>query len=728
MDFRFYLDELEIEEPRGWGDFQLSMKRDEKYHGMQFEAGVGTLEFFGNAIPYLQAAKALNGIKANVILKSEIACEGGDYEQVYRGRLNFGRYKESCGTTCTISLPAEEESCRVIFKSRFDQKVDLDSTTAFDKITGLSNYTQIGQEITIPAKALQAQIEGYVIEGGDEIVIEPQVTVDGKVIVRPSYADERYNSIQTGQLLPFGNYQSEDDEFAQPISPQLLYEDNLKCFNEDLEYEFRLKGSFTVDSTSGGDDVTSVKLKVVSWDAIGNIFDDAVILHETTLPYSGGVPVTGTFDQTYSGTLVPVEGATLYGFIEYDLDPSLIGFYTITTTFDPETYVNISAVKKCPPTQSEVYLIHETLSRVTEAITNRCIRVKSAYYGRIDSQPFAFDEDGCGSLRLLTSGLKLRRAPEDEDKFFASAKELIEGLYAIDNIGFSVDEDDTLPGFYVLRIEPVEYFYQDRELISFDFIPEGDIEVQESMHYSKVLAGYKKWKVEQVNGLGEPNSEREYRTSLDTISNPLDIQSNIVTGSYPIEITRQQSFADTGAADTTYDNDIFLICLTRNAYDFEVEQGGISNDANIFDPGTLLNFRITPVRNLMRWFKSIVNSYVSLGGTDKKLFFSSGTGNITASGLLTEPICRLEAAAIAENQDLWVNSFSNVSDATPLWRPETVSFEYPLSVADYLSLKSDPYGYISYQCGTGSFANGFIKEIRFNVAKGTASFTLIKKW
>ena len=116
-----------------------------------------------------------------------------------------------------------------------------------------------------------------------------------------------------------------------------------------------------------------------------------------------------------------------------------------TITFDPETYVNLSANRSCPDTTALVSLVHEAASRVTEIITDRCLTVKSDYYGRTDSEPYAAAEDGCGSLRVLSSGLRLRNAPNPVH--FMSLKDIFDGLKAIDNIGMGVEGSE-------LRIEP----------------------------------------------------------------------------------------------------------------------------------------------------------------------------------------------------------------------------------------------------------------------------------
>lgn len=729
------MDDTEIDEPIGWADLELSMKRDDKFHGMQFEASTGTLEFYGDAAAYLQSAKELNGLRATVIFKAEVACDNDQWEEVYRGRLNFGKYKELCGTTCRVSLPAEEDSCRVIFKSRFDQKVDMDSTLAFDKMTGLPTYAGLGIDMEIPAKALKAAVQGRVVDGGN--AINQSITIPGintYWIGRPTYGIPEYNNILTGNLEPISDHEYSQDSFPIPMTPQLLFEDTIACFDDDFNYEFRFAGSFLIDRTAASTaELEATRLKIVKWDGVGNIYDDADLVDEILLPDTGTAgTITGDFDETLTGTVALAEGEGLYGFIEFQLQSNnnvgIVSELDINVTYAPQTSVSIEALKLCPPTTGQVYLIHEALSRVTEAITNRCLRVRSDYYGRTDSQPFAATEDGCGGLRLLTSGLKLRQAPDGQDKFFASAKDLIEGLWGVDNIGFGIEDDPNIPEHYALRIEPVEYFYQDTELLVLDGIPNAEIAIQETQHYSKIQIGYKKWEVEDINGLNEPNSNREYRTSLDTISNTLDATSALVTGSYPIEITRQQSFAESGAADTTYDNEVFMITLNRNAYDFTVEQGGIVNDANIFDPDTLLNFRLTPARNMLRWAKSVFNSYSNFGSSAARIFFNSGTGNISAAGELSDSTCKLEATTLSESQDISLSTFANQDDATPLWRPEYMTFTYPLSVAQYSLLKGNSYGYISAQCGTGDYEKGFIQEIKYQVAKGIATFTLKMKW
>jgi hypothetical protein len=254
----------------------------------------------------------------------------------------------------------------------------------------------------------------------------------------------------------------------------------------------------------------------------------------------------------------------------------------------------------------------------------------------------------------------------------------------------------------------------------------------ENKYASVIRSGYEKWEVQNINGLEEFNSTREYRTGLTAVNNTVDLLSKFVAGSIPLEITRQQSFADTGAADTKFDNDTFIIVLDRINYGFQVEQGNIDNPANIFSPGTVINWRIRPYYNLMRWFKSLANSYPNIDDTINKLYFSSGTGNYVAEGELIQGLydvdCKLENGVKAENRNLSKLDFIDTAEATPLWKPETASFTYPLSVKDYQLLKANPYGYISFQPGKGDFLKGFIQSVKYKVNEGTADFVLKLKW
>lgn len=736
MYFIFYLDDLEIEEPQGFADIVLNMKRDDNWHGIFFEASTSELAFYGAAAAYLKDKKETQGLKSDVTFKALQAC--GVYDEpeiILEGKLDFGKYTESCGNSCLVKIPVEQTGCLMTLRNRYDQKVDLDALTTFNKMSALQQYDKLNFEMELPAKELQAAISGNVSDVGFQHDSDYNSIVGATfatIYIRPDYEIEKYNNIATGQLTAINgcvnNNFTVSSDCAGPLTPQLLFEDDIKCFDGNFDYTSKFKGTLNITGSING--FLSLKHFIIKWNAVGDIFDPLNIIQQTTiidfgLTPPGAIPYSLDFDTSLAGTTTIADGEGFYAVLAVGITDRN---FHLNIDFDTETLINIEAVKICPPTDANVYAINETLSRITEAITDNCFKVKSDYYGRTDSQPYTSAEDGCGSLCVTTSGLKIRRAPTPA--FFASLKDMFDGLRGIDNIGMGIESNPFIPNFDWLRIESVEYFYQDNEILALPFVPEAEISIQEQLHYSNIDSGYAKWEVERINGLDEPNSNRKYRTGLSSVNNTIDITSKLIAGSYAIETTRQQSFADTGAADTTYDNETFIICVERQAYSFIVEQGNIDNPANVFSPQTLYNWRIRPFSNLMRWFKSIANSYPNISDSANKLFFASGTGNFLAEGQIggAYPVCKLENGVKAENRDLGVLDFVDTDQATPLWKPEYATLKYPLSVSDYRTLKLNPYGYISFQCGTGEWKKGFIQNLRYRLNKGECDFVLKIKY
>lgn len=732
IEWQFHIDDLLIEEPLNFSDIAMKVTRNEDYHGVIFEASIGGLIFTGTAYEYIIEKDSTEGLKAVMVFKAENRCEeGADFEEVLTGKLNMAKLKEKCGLACEVTVPIEQKDCTMLITNRFDQRVDMDSLTAFDKITALEDYEFAGVPMTIPAKALEVSTEGYTDkENGDTILFDDFATggLFVESIIRPDYSSKINESITKSQLTPEVQFANVSEIGNNVVSPVVLLDQTIDCFDGNFNYTFRFKGTYGLTDlmilrfiiAKGTPALIDYPLPIGEEDKEG-----MEILHREDVAVTEGFN-TGSFDFSFSGSVPLDNGQGLWGYIVTEQQSRPEGSEDFIT-FDPDTYVNINAPMLCPDTgQTQGYLINETLSRVTEAITNGCLKVKSDYYGRTDSKPYTSVEDGCGSLRMVNSGLQLRLAADA--KLFLSLKDLMEGLNPIDNIGYGIEEDPARPGFDVLRIETVNYFYQNEEILSFDGAVDVETATDEKEHYSTIKVGYEKWEIQSIKGLDEVNSNKEFRTALSAINNGLNIVSKFVSGSYPIEITRQQSFVETGGADTTYDNETFIFCLSRLAYGFEVEQGNVTSPANMYSSATILNWRIRPFYNLMRWFKTIAASYADLGSTDNQVYFTAGTGNLRAQGEMTSTFCKLENGVKAENQDLSINDFISGTDYTPIWRPKNISFSYPLSVGDYKKIKANPYGYISVQCGTGEWLQGYISSITYRPTKGEADFILKKRW
>lgn len=754
MNWRVSLDGTEVSEPTNLASLVISIIRDDTGHGIGFEVSNDNLSFDGDGAVYIESVKTNKGLKASINVLIEVNCNinSDEFDTVINGVLDLSTYKKTCGNTgCIVSCAIIGNPCEVLLNSRYDQQVNIDSKVAFDGITQLPDYGLMGSNMIIPGKALQLIDSATITEEDTERLNDqptfPQFSEGGVIYeghITPASDTQTYaalGSFQPGSFLEYfdggnENYPSNDD-FPITVNTETIT-GTIKCALSSVVVNFRFKGS--IAQTSLLDDFnTTYTYKIYRLPA--GLDRDTEANWQTL--YSN---LLCTLIGTQSADFDIADTITLPKFTQGDFIVISVFMHSSTssgpnlfpnTVFvqDPVSFYTITANSLCEPSNADVFFVHETLSRITEAITSYCMRAKSSYYGRTDSEPFDFPEgDGCGGLRFLTSGLKLRNAPNSA--FNASLKDIIEGLQAIDNVGFGIESDPDKAGFFVLRVEDIPYFYNDVEMLRHDAVPDGEYDIDAAHVYSLFETGYKTWQIQNTNGLDEFNSTREFRTSIEVVSNKLDQTCQLVAGGYPIEITREQSFAASGGADTTYDNNIFIVCVKRVAAygyyygGYAVEQGDISEGENVLDPNSVINFRLSPVRNAMKWFKTIAACYPNLSDSDNRMYFNAGTGNYLAEGILNAIYggCIKEKMSLQENQDILIGDFANIADGTPIWQNETFTYTYPMSLADYLKIKTNPYGYISFQCGNGSWDKGYVKEIDYTPAAGTAKITLKRKW
>lgn len=728
---RCFLDDLLLDdEPIGLAQIVLDITRDQDLHGIGHEASTSPLEFIGNGAQYLEHIKSTLGQKADTVFRVDMKCsDGEDYTiGAIEGKVNYSNYKTKCGLFCSVLVPIESASCEVLLKNRMDQGVDLDAIVTFNKQNGLAQYDDLNIQLELPTKELDYLTEGYVLSDDEPITINNQTFA-----TRPNYgnviaANFHQTELQGASIIDFGG--------SGGLSPQILWDERLINFPDPVIVNGRLKGSLTYsDFTAGSGLEIRIYLAVgefVSGTVVGTFVENHLILSLGAGFHAG---VTVDFDITIAEyDWNPVDDGT--NGVYFYLAAGLADCPTVVVTFDPETHFKAETTKQVPPTKVPAYMLHETLSRITESITDNCCRVKSSYYGRTDSQPFAFDLDGCGGLRFVTSGRKVRNDPAG--KFFANFKSMLADLQAIDNIGMGIEPDPSSPGNFLARIEDLDFFYQDFEMLRCPAISDAAGQVDATKIYSTVSIGYKKWETEANFGLDEYNANRIFRTSITSIQSKLDKLSGLIGGEYALEITREQQFASTNDADTRYDDEIFIVCLQRLNYGYGypygglvVEQANIDDAAHIFSPGTTYNYRISPVRNLLRWFRSIMASYANITDNDNRLYFSEGTGNLQATGILADNVvnpCTLEKVPLSENQDIVQTVFENLNKATPLWTADTITFDYPMSIADYQRVKANPYGYVSFQCGLGDFEKGWLTNLKYQPFVGKANITLRKTW
>lgn len=166
---------------------------------------------------------------------------------------------------------------------------------------------------------------------------------------------------------------------------------------------------------------------------------------------------------------------------------------------------------------------------------------------------------------------------------------------------------------------------------------------------------------------------------------------------------------------------------------YEIEQGNNNNNAvpsgfidhasGLISPTTVYNYRISPIRNALRWLRYVLASYVNQWSTGQ-LIFTEGDGNYYASGILQDD--PIESRVLHESSTLTLADYAD-STITPIFKNEHVKFKYPMGFADWQAISANPYGQIQYNVSDGPWQYGWIQEVKYDLYNGMAEFILKPK-
>lgn len=836
----------EIDEPVGWDAVSIEVTRDKEAHGIFFDYQGNDFTFYDTAYQLLKQAYDADGVEAYYVMLIEQDC-GGTWTELYRGRLLFVKAEFSCGIECSVKMNMETVSDVMTLRNRWDQKADLISTQAFDGAS-LPSYNHLGKDISLPPKTIVLQ---------NDAVWSFEENVTNRLQEIGPYKPDMSSIQRTFTWFSIGmQYDdvkiSEFGAFAPLAAPQILFickgypsspsvmETN--CVDAYKSYskpgapyswllfdqgfpsiinrnngnssdsarfvdKFDISGSYSIEIKTNYSDIRYLQKFIAVRHRDGTytkLKDEMVVVADSIFSPDTSkywyVNETHTVTDSFSFQNVPLADGdyvflSLNGVMSYPqmyIDADLPGIeFTSKSGF-----IKIVADSQLPATLSKTFMVHEALSRIAEIYTNGKIRAYSEYFGRTDSQPFVYGQDGCGSLEAITNGIFIRRKenriPDEPAPMPVSMDDMMKGLGPIHNIGFGIEMSG---GHYTLRVEPWRYFYKDIILLNAEKVADVKRFIDPSLYFSTFQIGYEKWEAEGSNGLDEFLTKRTYRSELTTVRNELSKLSKFIASGYAIEMTRRNKLNDN---DWRYDNDTFIICMKRGGsqdffiyfesqyyflvaafgdnYDLAesyfvpgrsitintglnvgaytvisvervpgnlkvtvaqptvgelawvnvsggtamtVEQGNIVNAENIIDPDSIYNYRISPVRNAMRWAPKFLEGY----RWDGALIFTAGDGNFFAKGKQSGD-CRIEKKAISENETIDKSIFEKEADAVPAFLAERISFEYPLNVADFNAILQQPYGRIVIQNDCIN-TSGWIDSVKYEPNAGRATFVII---
>ncbi len=711
-----------VDEPVGWDGVAYSLDRNMIHHGIFQGVDTNGFEFIEDAYDLLSAEYIANGANGEMYLQIEYNCDD-TYQQFFTGKFDFNTFQRQCADTCLIKCSITSTACADVFMSRMGQDVDPDNTTNFDgdAITACPNVTLNieGQDIFLQNTAYNegtstGNLQVFPQAGGSSWWVNfcpllpkaglgefgvfnangnpVQLATSGNVTIAAAFAAD-----------PFQAYA----DFGEFLAVWVRESDPLNCIDNDATIDIITKGTLNVTPTNFDCNFRPI-MKFFKYNTLTGDLTEMDTNTITFLPCTNGNLSTQAFNKTFSNTPAYAECDVLIYCFQCEIETTVWdGFSTrevnFSIDFDNTTKFEMSLNSNCDASTAKSYKLPDLLKHLPTA------------YLSTDCPELTIEEnlEACLDNYTVTKGSMIRQVTEPSaPNLFTSFEWLFNECRKVFNIGWGFSNNDT-----ELFIGNIEDFYQATPIVNVGLLDKAMFTTAKDLICGSVAIGYNKWEAEEYNGLDETNTERKYRRN--TNSNPLqmDLMSDIITAGYTIEVTRRKNQTKTGTSDWRYDDDLFLI---NTAVDDGLLYAyrGTSDAANIYSPSTRMNLRLTPVRNLMRWFRSISAANPTIANDE--LIFTSGTGNYIAQCRFADQ-CFVETGITVENQTI---DSTDVVDNTPVWKTIYAEFDAPLTMTQFETIKTNPYGAITFRCKDDIY-NGSIVTMSHDPNVGLAKFKLL---
>jgi hypothetical protein len=758
MRFRFVLNSdtygsLVLQrEPDGWKDIELILKRSLEYHGI-FNEAMAQLTFTCNAgKEYIDRAIEEIGVDAEISILIQMSCASGtgsveapdysidysdDYgsmvagsgapifETLYEGILNLENYSQTKNFTITDIIQSDFVQ-KII--NRLETVVEITRNVDLDG-NDLDPIADFPSSITMHSKALTLKVTWLEYEATDTLpMVFPNDTININFPMTVTN-DDIGGALDVSIPLIYTFFGSAGQQYND--TPAIF--ENSSDQSVTLDFNISVNGAISVSNERGSVSAGATQIKVYL-QVVGIQFaytPEAIILQNTTglTLTDPGISIPLSFNYVASHTIAPGDRVFFtisISDVEGDnVTPSLFTLQSyVFTTFD----FSVTNISVTDSSDSVLFKIHETGSAIAQRITGLEDPFRSNLLGRTNTALHEYLSNGCMSFAGFMNGKHIRGFGVDSSAFFMSMRDYYKTIDSIADCGLSIyKEDDN----YYVQIDPKEDFYDTDVVMQ---CPRATIKISSAKEYytSDITIGYEKWETENINGLDEFNTKRQYNTGIKAIESRKNFLSPCVASMYSIELTRRKGVS---TIDSDYDKDNFIVCTGRGVDgngdpdELNVAEKNEHFDSvtNVLSPETAYNLRISPARNALRHIKTISGSIQKFSG--RPLRFVYGEGNYTmVSNMDSSEICdgNYNNASFSEDQDIiWDDANVNT---TPIWIPEFIEFEYPLRFSEYLEIKDNKFKCIEVSESEDDFIKGYIIEIRYKPVMGMGVFKLLRAY
>ena len=732
MEFKFYLDGIEIEEPTGWKDSELSIKRDmDKYHGLFFSYTTD-LEFIGDAYFKLKNLFDVYGFDAKSTITIFLSCNGGEFEEVFKGELNFASYSKKVGNKCSISMEVAESTDEINVVNRQDVDVALNTTESLDGFPIPS--------ITLFDLLMHGYTFFYQGTWQSDSIVSAQITADEIATGIPFY-NLLVNPIciaydEIGGMTNCSNGgASYNLASSSPDRTQLQRDQKIFTASRSSSYafEFNLNGNFSDYSTQsrGG----ALNIRFVKITAGGTI----TILYDITTAnvYSVGGMSTYNYPFTASSfftvNLDDGDVVSLLCFVtNHALTTGSAGVHydvNFNVTYQSGNYIRVGETNTFPDTTAKAAKIYDAFWKAISYYTGNTDSFYSLYLGYTSAPDRSYIGNGCGSFTALLNGYLIRGFLPNDKPIIVNLSDLFDSVDSIFNIGlgFEVMAD----GVKRCRIEQKGYFYDNLLLLGyFPDVAKYSESIEESLCYNTIELGFDDYKVEQGTNKLNTNDEfltkYQWATVATSVKNKFSRICKYISSIYPIETTRRNRYINNGSKESKFDENNFLIALNRDGANSCEKDENFDQISGINSPTEAYNLRFNLFSTLIRWSNIIQSAVTRL--YDKKIKYQSGSIN-TSLELQYNDTCNgaYNDALFQVKQDLPLNDPNNQGNL-PIFEPIVYEFDYPMSWRQYNDFKRYPQGMVVFGRSERSLIAAFILEVTYKPTLGMATYKLLRSY
>jgi hypothetical protein len=706
-------------DPIGWDEGVYKITRSEKYKGA-FQEYTTSLKFHceGGGKLFIDNVYQTEDIDGRIAILCEYDCDGsGTYDTLFDSIINLASYKED-GTYTIVNI--EQSDLLTKLNSRDEIKVDLESTLAIggETISAISTALIPMTPIKIPFKSRWVINPPYEYDateshgaGGDMGEFHPAMTL------------QQGDFTTSNQYPEYGYFPDLVGYFATGFdgTPFVIFNDLGMDYPIQIDWSISLQGTL-IDSTDiGSRTVDSYRLLLTYGDLspVGPV-PTQIELYNTGS--STDNPAAFIFNVVDSGTITinPGDGIILAWVADWNNTGAPVN-QRVRFQYE-ESYFEINAETTYQETDCKSVLVHEAFSQVIDSIAGTNGNFESDFYGRTDSQKLAYASDGCGSKICITNGLNIREFSDKQ--IFCSLTELFTVFDCLHNIGLGVVSGK-------IRVEPLGYWFDgSTQMLVLPNVNNYETRNDNSRYFNNIQIGYGSWETEFKGGLDEPCTRHEYSTQIASVKTNYTKLCPYIASSYAIELTRRKNIDLFETEDWKYDNENFLIALTRATYGYgdallpETYYDSFNTGSGMLSLETAYNLALTPARMLQPHMKVITAGLQLINGLIR---FIRGDGNTDLQVAKDVDGCPndFNGQILGENDDFqWDDG--NVRDIAPIYLPEIYTFDYPITYTQFKAIKANPYGYIEFYKFADEVKRGFLMNMEYSMKTGMTSFTLLK--